>query len=602
MLDKDLLDPTVDIPDYLQATFEKIAQQRGGRNDRVQQYNTLARMGKTPADVMAESYDEQERRNNEQLAAAMPTQDIRRDPNFFMDGHLYDVPQTTETGGFDTRDPMATDPSMPETGGYDMRGEDPSAMPDFGGGATGGASLGVSGGQQDVPIVDPAQIDTSRLEEIQNQINSLLNKPQQGFTPSPMPAPDSASAILTGLAMLFAPRNQAGNILQALANNQDAIRMRNDVLAKLHAQTQNEAEKRQLEALLKKAAMEETRAYRTAYLQNQANIANANNQRSIQNNQNTQNAITSRQERKLGAEMQKLRARFDHEDNAKGQALLSEFEARKKIVRAAYPEISDDQVEEKAAKYVNAQAEGQVLKNQGIVLDNTYKQKTLVTRIGQEEQKLKNLKYTGAYTQARTKYTKELTKYLPMNEALKWAALYALWEYRDREMNFKENQADSKGYSDAVETDQTAYEAAVDSHDNLARAIRLGMNEDGSEMTPEQKANNERLLKFFEDTATAAKKKLEESQGAADRAAQARREFAKEKPRLFGKGKRPAPIGGKVPKRQGDEAPEFGNPGFSPANPEFQVTPEQLPEPIRQLLEGGKPSANIDLGPFAEVV
>ncbi len=279
-------------------------------------------------------------------------------------------------------------------------------------------------------------------------------------------------------------------------------------------------------------------------------VSTANNVRTTETSRDNAAGVQAGQDRRqaarIGSEMEKLQKRFEHEDNKKGQDLLSEFEGRKKIVRAAYPEISDEQVDEKAAKYVNSKVEGQVLTNIGRGLDNTLKAKTLSTNIGIAEQKLKNLKYTGHYIQTRDKYTQEMTKYIPQNEAFKWASMLAMMDFRDRSLDLQEERLDDATDSSILKTFESGYNNATENVGMYEQYLRSGIDADGAELTPETRAKYEKMKGFYEGLAEAAEKKLEGAQRDAEMKKAVSQEKRGARKPVFGRGK-PAPMKGGFP-------------------------------------------------------
>lgn len=528
-LDPDLLDPSKDIPDYLQATFEKMAEQDGGRNNRVQQYRNYATQGIGPGDVMAMSYDEQMKRDAEKVAAMAPQQtDIRSDPRFFADGHLVGAnPNTLPNPA----------PQFDESGGYDTRGENTLPMP-AGQPQPKDTAIGAT-------TIDPAQIDLSKLQAVQDQISALLSKPQKEYTPSPMPAPDSASAALTALAMLFAPANQSGNILLALRHNQDAIRQRNDVLAQIHAKTTSAQERQQLEALLKQAALEESRAYHQASLDNAARIASVK-----------EAGLNQRATIRAGSQMDQLQKKIAAKNNQEAEDIRSEFEGRKKILQSVHPDWTPDAIDEKAAEYVNAKPELAIA------------QTALAGSRKLTEDTLRPLKQ--ANLRSLTEYRNALKDYLPDRIAAQFAGVLLADERLQQQFLMFQQGLDEKGWEMGVKEAQSALDDAQKSYDDMTKEAAKDSSKRASDLA-DARANLNAIAPLVLDgngqikqgTAPAdeqdyrywAGKVSELSKGdggntdEALRQAKASVEFAKERLKEI-KGQRPefkvgAPIGGK---------------------------------------------------------
>lgn len=589
-LDADLLDPTVDLPPHLQATFERMSGQNGGRNTRVMQYKQLAVQGKSPSDALAMSYDEQERRDAESIAALAPRQDgLRRDPNFFADGHLIDLdygagelptPAQQYDAGFDSA-PGPAD-AAPMGAGQD----DPMAAPL--GGLAGSTPLSA----MDAPAT--GQIDTTRLDDVKRQIEALLAKPQAQYAPAPMPAPDSPSVAITALAMALAPPNQSGNIVLALTGNQEAIRQRNDLLAKLHAQTQDSRDKTALEALLKQAAIEESRADHAATLQTRSDVAKMGQEGQDRRLGVKESGLNQRQAARQGSQMAQLQLKLDRADNKKAAELMGEFRTRQEILRTSHPDWTEDQIDDKAAEYVNARPELTVQQTAKAKVETTYLQKTLNSRINEAEAKAVNAKLQGAYLKARTKYTVELTRFLPQAEALKWASLMALMDYRDRSLGLREEENDAGLDDQAVKSARTASEAANEEYekyksmldnrlDGEGNALQVGsgdvdFNTGAVQGDDDTAAKIRRLMYFFKSAAM----KAEETLDKATRDAQASQARAQERRKSQPKFRLPQ-LPGFVP----------GSKGNKPLDPTGGAFDRPPGEPLKL---GG------DVNPYSDVV
>lgn len=467
-LDADLLDPTIDLAPHLQATFERMSAQNGGRNKRVMEYKNLAVQGKGPNDVLASSYDEQERREQEAIAALAPqTGDVRRDPNFFMDAHMLDygpapLPTPAEQigagGSLDVRTPAPMDAPAPETPLGGILG---NVLPSQ-----------VSGTGQAQPG-QPVQLDTTRLDAINEQIRRFLDKPQTEYTPAPMPSVDSPSAILTGLAIALAPPNQAGNIMLALSGNQQSLQQRNDLLARLHAQTRDARDRQALEALLKQAAQEEARAYHQATLQTRADIAAG---------------TQAGQDRRLGTKEAGINAR--QEKTLKARAELSAMnDATKRYVAGLKDPVQKVQAliglhydPETAREIVYSKELESLSRRAKLDTENDFLQQTFGDRA--EALILKNLdtKAATALKGAQKGYYEEMTRLMPEKQAMAWALANSLMDYRTGSLDLGGARLDMTGEK-LDEAVMKAGEAAQANADYYQQLLDKGIDENGEDLS-----------------------------------------------------------------------------------------------------------------------
>lgn len=430
-LDRDLPDPTRDIPDYLQATFEKIASQNGGKHDKVNQYRSLAVKGQSPSDVMAQSYDEQMKRDDQKFNELIPKQaDIRTDPRFFSDAHSVNV-----------ADPIAVP----------LGSNDPMASPLGGGQPV----------QSQAPIVDPSQIDTSKLEGIQKQINDLLSKPHPVYEGAPMPEPNSAQALLTGLALAFAPPSQAGKIIGALHGELSAVRQRNDVIHQLWQKTQDENDKNQLEALMKQATLEEGRAFHQAQLNNQARVANANN--SVKTD--TQDRLDKRAKLRADTQIQAIEKKIAAAPLKEAQELQHNLDAQVSIQKSLG--YDDEEALVRAAAIVNSKAELQIAQTQNV-------QARTLTENDLRDLKKQNLGSQIAYRDA-------LKEFLPDRIAAMYAGVLLADERLRIQVDMFKAGLDQKSYDLNLKAAQDSVEQMQRNYDSLSKEARADDDKRSSE-------------------------------------------------------------------------------------------------------------------------
>lgn len=277
-----------------------------------------------------------------------------------------------------------------------------------------------------------------------------------------------------------------------------------------------------------------------------------------------QGQINERQTARAGSAMSQLQLKLDRADNKKGAEIASEFKARREILKTSHPEWTDDQLDDKAAEYVNSRPELTMQQTAKAKVETTYLQRSLEDRLKEAHEKTVNAKLQGAYIKAQTKYKQELTRFLPQSEAFKWASLYALMDYRDRSIGLREEENDASLDQSAVKAARTAYEAANEEYEKYLGMLEGGIDAEGNaikvgkgsldfntgavEGDDETAAKIRRFMYFYKNAAMKAESTLDR----ASRDAQSAQGRAQERRKSQSKFRLP-PFPGFVPGRKGEK-------------------------------------------------
>lgn len=354
-----------------------------------------------------------------------------------------------------------------------------------------GAGMGVQ--PPDAPAGGPAGVQPPDAPTVQTVTPSAMPNAQFDRLSGRMDAHDAARPVYPGAAPLEDP-----TLLSVVGSAIAAYLTKNPRLATLPLEAgiydqQRRTKEGQLQFAAQTGAHEDAgqALERLLVLQNQRDINDANradaagqfNAREANDYEiavrgqdiGRQNTLT-----RAESALSRLQMTLAQKDNAEGAKIAAEFKARREILKTAHRDWTDEMLDEAAAAYVNAKPELTVQQGAKAKHEATYLQRTLNDRIDEAHQKVVNAKLQGAYIKARTKYTEELTRFLPQAEAFRWASLLALMDYRDRSLGLREEENDAGLDETAVKTARKAYEAAMEDFETYESMLKHRIDADGN--------------------------------------------------------------------------------------------------------------------------
>lgn len=560
------LDPT-ELHPLHQALIDQVSKQRGPRVHRLSPFMERAKAGMDSMTILKDSYDRKTKAVEAQTAMVL-------DPNLQYAAQGLPTPEEQLAAGM----PLGVvAPGAPSGGPVQpARPGDPSGGP-----------LG--------PAVPTAQtVRSSPLDgQEYGRISAELGGIRRPEYPGEAPLNDPPLEQVIGAAVLgYLTKNPRLATLPLEAQVFDQQRRTKEGLAAYGAESR--AAEDRISTLERMLGVQSGRDVDAARRADDAAQFNAREANDWETDRFKQDQITSRQAARAGSQMAQLLIKLDRADNKKGAELASEFRARQEILRTAHRDWTEDQIDEKAAEYVNSRPELTVQQTAKAKVETTYLQRTLNSRIREAESKAVNAKLQGAYLKARTKYTAELTRFLPQAEALKWASLMALMDYRDRSLGLREEENDAGLDDAAVKSARTAAESANEEYekyksmldnrvDGEGNALHVGsgdvdFNTGAVQGDDDTAAKIRRLMYFFKSAAM----KAEETLDKATRDAQASQARAQERRKGQSRFRLPQ-LPGFVP---GDK----GNKPLDPTGGAFDRPPG---EPLKL---GG------DVNPYSDVV
>lgn len=460
-----------------------------------------------------------------------------------------------------------------------------------------GVRSDIGAGTNPNPVKTPG-IDSPEYQQTSGQLESEIQGGPQEPTPHDLEAPNQSQMILAILLGLAHP-GAIPQIAQSMFQTADQRRKYLDSVDAAHFKTQEVGHQKVVAAL--------NQRLRTI---GQRDAANQRAMVSTQNNQNTvQGGITKNantEAHKDSREERALKVRQDIADmNADIKKRLADLkdpvEKVKAFIGMGYePDMARSLANADEFNKI-ASADKSKAQTAGITLDNTYKARTLSTRISQAEEKLKDMKAARSYTETRTRYTNELIKYIPQNEAFKWASLLALINYRDKSLELQGERLDESTDKATLHAVESGYDKAEENVSAIQDQLDHGIDAKGNafnsgdpnDATTKALTNQKTLYESIRDR---AKEHLDSSVQAAQIKKNVRgTPWQGIKGKLSSgksKGNRPPPMGGNVP--------------VDPTAQGFTRTPEgDVMDKVKKAMDateralGGKPHALLQDNPFA---
>jgi len=403
-------------------------------------------------------------------------------------------------------------------------------------------SLGLTASEIDGPSQPVPDVYTPEYKATESQLQSELDRyPQYDLQPHKPESPNAGEIGLAVIMGLFAP-GAIPQILDKMQGNAVEAAKFKDAMAQAQYAARVHGSDKVIAALQNKLRTQQMAG------EAQARIAQSdiNNQRttttSRQNTQDRIEGMATRQERSI-----RSKEEIAHMADATKRyvaGLKDPVEKVKALMGMGY-------TAEQARDMANSEDLNRLARTEKTKQETTYLQRSLDDRLNLVHSQQVNANLQSAYIKARTKYTNELIKYIPQTEALKWATLNALVDYRNRELGIKEDQYDSKLDTEVDPALQKGFDAAMEKADTLRGYLDSGYDEDGEPLTDgkDGQPNTRAAIEAKYNAATATAKRIEESMARAKK----EREFSKAKTiekrklRLPSIGKRPPPMGGNVP-------------------------------------------------------
>jgi hypothetical protein len=273
-----------------------------------------------------------------------------------------------------------------------------------------------------------------------------------------------------------------------------------------------------------------------------AKVQEANNYRNSQTSQrNTDariDAQSERQQRALDARMEIARMG----DATKNR--LIDLKDKEKQIDFLVNGLHYDP--EKARDIAYSEELGRVARTAKTRIETTYLERSLDDRLKEASAKAVNTALQGALIKSRTQYYEALVKYMPESQALRWAALNALIDYRDRSLGLREDQYDTNLDTETDAALQKAYDAAMEQVYFLKRLIGEGVDENGKKLTDDKLKVYQARIDVFNNTARRAKAAMDE---AAKKREQAKAKTTRRRSWQDVMKGRPSPLPGKVPRK-----------------------------------------------------
>jgi len=386
-------------------------------------------------------------------------------------------------------------------------------------------------------LSSPGNAFTPEYQATEQALQSELDRyPVPNMEPHQVEAPNTGKLILGTLLGLLAP----GAIPQIIQQMGLDAKEQADYLDKLDQAkyaSQVHGSDKVIAALNQKLRTMQEMGTAQARFDTQTSVANANNETKANIQQAKDFNMMSRDEKRIAS-----REEIAHMNDATRNRITDLKDPEKQIEalgRLGYkPEI--------AREMVYSDEFNKMARTQKTKIETSYLQRSLDDRLKLLHSQQVNANLQSAYIQARTNYTNELTKYIPQTEALKYAALNALVDYRNRSLGLRESEYDSELDTKADTALEAGLTASLEELDTIDSLLKSGYDQDGNALNDGTRA----ALQAKRGAISATSKRIEEQIAKNKK----EREFAKAKAQEkrkavlpFSKGKRPAPMGGTVP-------------------------------------------------------
>lgn len=551
---KPKLDPIEDLTPFERAAKDQLA--KGVKPDRSSEYFTGSNLDKTTEAIVTDEYG-QKLEALDAFGKTLPSHDAAQPlppgAHYAMMGGMH----PSEIDGINT----VGYPFGPQPSGGNLGTGDPSPMasplgttdqqsewmPNPGDpnepGSTGAPSL-------TNPSVTPSQVMSPEYKRLGDEMaNAYQNYPDPGSPNKPQPP--TSSQIGLGLILSLIAPGAAPYIAQAMGKDSvEQAKFQDQVQAAQYAAKVHGVDKT-IAAITARMRMMEQYDTAQANQNLKAQTTNAQEAGKNQRAEFLEYGRMTRQERSISTKEEIAHLSDDTKRYIAG--LKDPVQKVKALVDMGYDaaqarDMANSEDLNRLATKAKTQAQ-----TAGIKLDNTYKERTMVTRISQAQEKLKDMKSARLYTDARTRYTTELTKYIPQNEAFKWASLMALINFRDRSLDIQGERLDESVDKSVLSGIASGYDKAQESVDMVDDMLANGIGPDGQafdkdnpeDATTKALTGQKKLYEAMRDRAAQAMERAQEK-------AQIKKDtrgtpFQGIKGRLTGMGNRFQPMPGNVP-------------------------------------------------------